>query len=101
MTRVQRWEKHSEVPLPLLALAFLVAYGWPVVHPRLDPQLRTTLFIVSWTVWVAFAIDFIARLFLAEDRKRHAVQHWYDVALISLPMLRPLRLLRLSRSPGC
>ncbi len=79
----------------MLAVAFLVAYAWPVVHPRLDSQLRLTLGVVSWTVWGAFAVDFIMRIALAEDRWRYAIRHWYDVALITLPMLRPLRLLRL------
>lgn len=95
MTRVQRWERRSEVPLLLLAVAFLVAYAWPVVHPRIGPELRTTLDVVSWTVWAAFAIDFAARITLAEARTTYAIRHWYDVALITLPMLRPLRLLRL------
>lgn len=95
MTPVQRWERRSEVPLLLLALAFLVAYAWPVLDPRLDPDIRTVLEIATWTVWVAFAIDFAARLYLAEARRGYALSHWYDVALILLPMLRPLRLLRL------
>lgn len=95
MTAVERWERRSEVPLLLLAVAFLVAYAWPVLDPRLDPDLRTTLSVVSWTVWVAFAVDFGARLVLAEERRRYAIRHWYDVALVILPMLRPLRLLRL------
>jgi len=95
MTRVERWERRSEVPLLLLALAFLVAYAWPVFDPRLDRDLRSLLSVVSWTVWFAFGIDFVARLILAEDRLRYGIRHWYDVALISLPLLRPLRLLRL------
>lgn len=95
MTSVQRWEKRAEVPLLLLALAFLVAYAWPVLDPRLDPDLRTVLEVASWTVWVAFVIDFAMRLYLAQERRDYAVSHWYDVALIVLPMLRPLRLLRL------
>ncbi len=94
MSRVQRWERRAEVPLLLLALAFLVAYAWPVLDPRLDGDVLTVLTIVSWTVWVAFVIDFAARLWLADDRREYAVRHWYDVALIALPMLRPLRLLR-------
>jgi voltage-gated potassium channel len=53
MTRVQRWERRSEIPLLLLAVAFLVAYAWPVVDPRLDPDLGGFLRVVSWTVWVA------------------------------------------------
>lgn len=95
MTPVQRWEKRAEVPLLLLALAFLVAYAWPVLDPRLDPDLRTMLEVASWTVWAAFVIDFATRLYLSQTRRQYAASHWYDVALIVLPMLRPLRLLRL------
>ncbi|RJS47474.1 potassium channel family protein [Nocardioides cavernaquae] len=95
MTRVQRWERRTEIPLLLLALAFLVAYAWPVVDPRLEPDLELFLRFVSWAVWVAFAVDFAIRLVLAGDRRRYALVHWYDVALIILPVLRPLRLLRL------
>jgi voltage-gated potassium channel len=95
MTPVERWERRADVPLILLALAFLVAYAWPVIDPRLDADLRTVLSVVSWTVYVAFAADFAVRLLLADERRRYALHHWYDVALIVLPMLRPLRLLRL------
>lgn len=95
MSRVERWESRSEVPLLLLALAFLVAYAWPVLDPRLEPDLLTTLDAVSWAVWAAFVVDFAVRLALADERRRYALAHWYDVALIALPMLRPLRLLRL------
>ena len=95
MTPVQRWEKRAEIPLLLLAVAFLVAYAWPVLDPRMSADFRTTLEVASWTVWAAFIADFSARLYLAEQRRSYALSHWYDVALIVLPMLRPLRLLRL------
>lgn len=95
VTRVERWERRTEIPLLLLAAAFLVAYAWPVLDPRMNPDLRTSLVVVSWSVWVAFAVDFTVRLVLADQRASYARQHWYDVALIVLPMLRPLRLLRL------
>ncbi len=95
MSRVERWERRSEVPLLLLAAAFLVAYAWPVLDPRLDPDVLTVLHVTSWTVWVAFAVDFLVRIGLADERRSYALSHWYDVALIVLPMLRPLRLLRL------
>lgn len=95
VSRVERWERNSEIPLLLLAVAFLVAYAWPVLDTRMGHDLETFLQIVSWTVWVAFAADFAARIWLAAgDRKGYAVRHWYDAALIVLPMLRPLRVLR-------
>lgn len=95
MSRVERWEQRSEVPLLLLAVAFLAAYAWPVLDPGIEPGWRVSLDFVSWTVWAAFVVDFAARLALADERRRYALAHWYDVALIALPMLRPLRLLRL------
>ncbi|MDQ1106669.1 voltage-gated potassium channel [Nocardioides zeae] len=93
-SRVEAWERRVEVPLLGLALAFLVAWAWPVLDPRLDPDVRTLLRTVSWTVWGAFAVDFAIRMTLARDRRRYALRHWYDVALILLPLLRPLRVLR-------
>ncbi|WP_154654181.1 potassium channel family protein [Acidipropionibacterium thoenii] len=93
--RVEVWEKKSEVPLSLLALAFLVAYAWPILDPRMDPDLRSSLSVATWTIWLAFAVDLTVRLWLADHRLSYALHHWYDVALVVLPMLRPLRLLRL------
>jgi voltage-gated potassium channel len=72
-----------------------VAYAWPILDPRLDQDAETFLDAVSWTTWIAFAADLAARLLLAEARARYAWQHWYDLVLIIVPMLRPLRLLRL------
>lgn len=95
MTAVERWERRADVPLMLLAVAFLVAYAWPILDPRLDPDLSTSLAVVSWAVWAAFTVDLAIRLVIAEDRRRYLVRHWYDAALVVLPLLRPLRLLRL------
>ena len=79
----------------LLALAFLASYAWQVLDPRMGQGLSEWLTVVSWAVWAAFALDFAIRLALADDRGHYALHHWYDVALIALPVLRPLRLLRL------
>src|SRR5690242_16625712 len=95
MTRVERWERRTEIPLLLLAFAFLVAYAVPVVDERVDSGVKSFLVVVSWTVWAAFALDFAVRLWLADHRASYARAHWYDVALVVVPMLRPLRLLRL------
>ncbi len=67
----------------------------PVIHPHLDPGVAAFSDVVSWTVWSAFSLDFAIRLALAENKADYALRHWYDVALIALPLLRPLRLLRL------
>lgn len=94
MSRVERWERRTEVPLLLLAFSFLVAYAWPILDPRMNHTLNDSLTVISWAVWSAFFLDFAIRVSLAEKRGRYVVQHWYDLALIALPLLRPLRLLR-------
>jgi voltage-gated potassium channel len=45
--------------------------------------------------WAAFAIDYVARLILATDRRRWFFRHILDILVVVLPLLRPLRLLRL------
>ena len=67
LSRVETSEKTSEVPLLLFAAAFLVAYAWPILDPDLHPDLATFFFFASWTVWLAFTIDFIIRLGLSDE----------------------------------
>lgn len=45
--------------------------------------------------WLAFAVDYVVRLLLAEDRWWFVRHHVLDALVIALPLLRPLRLLRL------
>jgi voltage-gated potassium channel len=93
--RVARWERRAEVPLLLLALAFLVAYAWPILDPSTSRDARALFNSAATAVWVAFAVDFIIRIAIAERRARYIRSRWYDVILVSVPLLRPLRLLRL------
>ncbi len=44
---METWEKTSEVPLLLLAGAFLVAYAWPILDPGLHQDLDTFFFYAS------------------------------------------------------
>ncbi|MGL5406426.1 MAG: potassium channel family protein [Propionibacteriaceae bacterium] len=92
---VEQWEKRTDIPLMLLALAFLCAYAWPIVTTDLDARTMQRLDIVSWAIWAAFVVDLFIRVCLSQDRITYVVKHWYDFALVILPMLRSLRLLRL------
>src|SRR5271166_6564941 len=46
-------------------------------------------------LYAAFVVDYVARLALAERRLPWFFRHLLDLAIIALPFLRPLRLLRL------
>jgi len=90
-----KWEAAGELPLAAATLAFLAAYAWPI----LDQDLSTTgTRLCQWTVWATWAIlvaDFLVRLTLSKDRGRFVLSTPLEIATIALPLLRPLRLLRL------
>ncbi|MEU5534766.1 potassium channel family protein [Streptomyces sp. NPDC020362] len=91
----ERWERLSQRPLLALAVAFAVAYAVPIVDGSAGYSLTSACTVVEWVVWGAFAADYLVRLTLAPRRKEFVRTHWPDLCAVVLPMLQPLRLLRL------
>jgi voltage-gated potassium channel len=91
---VREWKRLSEWPLMVAALAFLAAYAWTVLV-RPTGASAGVADLVMWGTWVLFAVDFMVRLLLAERRVHWLVRHLHELAMVVLPMFRPLRLLRL------
>jgi len=77
------------------AIAFLVAYAVPILNPDLPDWAATTCRWMAWVAWALFVADYLARLLLATNRRRYILRHPLDLLVIVLPLLRPLRLLRL------
>lgn len=50
---------------------------------------------VVLVVWAVFGVDYLTRVSLARGRARFIAHHLPDLASVALPVLRPLRLLRL------
>lgn len=91
-----RWERRTDAPLLGLAVLFLVILLLPLLV-ELEPWQRVALSVVSGTLWLVFAIDYAARLYLSPERWRFVRTHPLDLLVIVLPFLRPLRALRLLR----
>ncbi len=92
--RLQRWERHAEWPLAVAAVVFLVLFSRQVlVEPR-GHEARI-VWAVNWAIWGLFFLDYFVRLYLAPDRGHWFVRHLLDFAIVTLPLARPLRLLRL------
>jgi voltage-gated potassium channel len=79
----------------IAAVTFLAAYAVPILDPDLPSWLLDLCRSLSWLTWGIFVVDIVVRLALADERLRYLVRHWYDVLVLALPLLRPLRLLRL------
>jgi voltage-gated potassium channel len=91
--RLRRYEDRSSTPLLLLALVFVAVYA-TVIDPHLPVTARRAMGACSGAIWVAFALDLVVRVVLAERRWRYLATHPVDVAAVVLPALRPLRVLR-------
>ncbi|MBG0855582.1 potassium channel family protein [Streptomyces spinoverrucosus] len=90
-----RWERRTQRPLLVLAVVFAVAYAVPIVDSSAGRTLTAACLVVEWVVWGAFAADYGVRLWLAPDRRGFVRRNWLDLCAVVLPLLQPLRLLRL------
>ena len=90
----ERWVRRTDGPLLGLALVFLAVLLLPLLRD-LDSAARTALSVVSAGIWLAFTVDYAARLHLSPRRWDFVRTHPLDLLVVLVPMLRPLRVLRL------
>jgi len=94
-SRRERWEDRAEWPLTITAVVFLIAYATPILRSDLGEPLPTICRIVTWAAWAIFVVDYVARLVLSRNRIAFMRDNLLDLAVVALPFLRPLRLLRI------
>ena len=92
--RLRAWERATEWPLTGAAVVFLAAYTREVLASTQGGTKDAAELVID-AVWVLFGVDYLVRLALASSRSRWFLHHLPDLAVIALPILRPLRLLRL------
>lgn len=79
--------------LSILIVPLLLA---PVMLSLSASQHRAVL-TLDWIVWAVFGFELAAKTYLAPLRRRYLVTHWFDVLIVALPILRPLRVARAAR----
>ena len=93
-------ERAFSAPMFLMALLILpvlaVEYFWSDAVASY-PLLRGALAVGVGVIWIAFTVEFIIRISVAEKKLRYAVNHWIDLAVVLLPMLEFMPFLRLLR----
>ncbi|MGY5032197.1 potassium channel family protein [Streptomyces sp. 900116325] len=92
--RFRRWEQRTEVPLFVASLFFLLGYAVRVLVPYLTQPWRGLALILVAVTWLLFVADYVVRIRLSGQGLRFLRTHWLDTVVLVLPLLRPLRLIR-------
>lgn len=83
---------HRVFHVPMLVLALLIL---PLLALELWARPAgwwgRVLDIGFALIWVAFLVEFIVKITLAESRVEYVRRNWLDVIIILVPVLRPLR----------
>lgn len=95
VARLTDYEERSAQAMLALALAFLGLYAMQVLWLSIPPALGRAVVSAQYVIWAIFIADFAYRMFLAPRRLEYALRHPMDVATLAIPMLRPLRSLRI------
>ena len=94
---LDRFEHATEFPLLVLALLTIPLLLAPMVFELSEGQERVILALDA-LIWGVFAADLLIRTWLAPRRLSYLRQHWFDVLIVVLPFLRPLRVARSARA---
>jgi voltage-gated potassium channel len=96
---IVRWEKHSAIPLALLALAYLGLWAVQVLAD-LTPLEFGLVEIGILVIWGFFIVDFGVRLFFHHDRKRFLRNNAIELLALVVPIFRAFRMLRVITAVG-
>ncbi|MEU4998895.1 potassium channel family protein [Streptomyces sp. NPDC021622] len=94
-SRQARWETRTEAPLAMASVLFLAAYAVRVLAPGLPEAWKDLCLALTLAAWAAFAVDYAVRWRLSGQRLRFVRKHWLDTVVLVLPLLRPLRIVKL------
>lgn len=94
MMSQQGWERRTEWPMAGVAFGFLVAYSVQVLLQPVGGWADVCSVVITGS-WVLFVVDYAVRLYLADRRVHWFVHHLLEFAVVVLPAIRPLRMLRL------
>lgn len=91
-----RFSEAVALPLTVLALIWLPVLVVPIVV-SLPAGLATLFDAIDYFVWAAFAIEYGVKLYLTPERRHYFTHHLVELAVVAVPLFRPLRALRLLR----
>jgi hypothetical protein len=98
-----RMERFISVPMIVIALMVLpflaMEYFW-LPEVRANFGLSLVLDVGTSIIWLAFALEFIVMVSVADDKARYCLHNFMNLAVVFLPLVDFLPLLRLARLAG-
>ena len=92
-----RIEHRFHWPMILLALAILPLFAIEFVQ-KPTGWLRWGVDLGFAVIWLAFLVEFVIKVAIAESRFEYCKRNWIDIVIILLPVLRVFRIARLART---
>lgn len=94
-TRDLAWERRTELPLFYASLVFIAGYAVRVLADEADHIRRDIALALVLLTWLCFVVDYAARMILSGRPPLRFVRiHWLDTVVLVLPLLRPLRMVK-------
>jgi voltage-gated potassium channel len=93
--RTARWDRRMRSPLALASVLFLVSYAVRVLGEGLPGPVRDLCLAVTYASWALFIIDYLVRWRLSGEGLGFVHRHWLDTVVALLPLLRPVRIVRI------
>ncbi|WBO67500.1 potassium channel family protein [Streptomyces camelliae] len=94
-SRAKHWEHRTEIPLFVAALVYLAAYATHVLATDMPAVWHAVCLSVTFGLWLVFAADYVVRWRLSGQGLRFVPTHMLHTVVVLLPLLRPLRIVRL------
>lgn len=93
-TRLDRYVDRTSTPILVAAFVYLIIYTEQVVWISATDSQARILEAFALILYGVFVIDFLIRIYLAQDRWRYILRNPIDLVVIVLPAARSLRILR-------
>ena len=88
--QLHHFEHRSAIPMLILSICFVPVLIIPMLLD-LTPKELEIVRIWDHALWGVFVMEYTARFYLARNRLRFVFGNLIDLAIIALPLLRPLR----------
>ncbi|MFJ3902563.1 potassium channel family protein [Streptomyces sp. NPDC090025] len=94
--RQDRWDRRMELPLTVASLVYLGGYAVRILARDLPDVWRDLCLALTFAAWALFVADYAVRLRLSGlGPLRFVRRHLLDTVVVLLPLLRPLRMVKL------